>query len=376
MLLRFSIAAVLLLLLGGGIVGFNLFRDQMIEQIFAEGGADAQPVDAEEVEAGPWQPALSAFGTISAERGVILVLEAEGRILDVTFEGNQHVSEGDLLVRVDSDMERADLRAAEAEARLAEQTLERRRALGETGTTAEATVEEAEATLEAALAQVERLEATIRRTELRAPFDGEIGIPNVEPGQFANPGMEVASLQRTDAMRVDFNLTEQQVARVEAGQTVELIDTGLNPTPDTPVQARITAIEPRTDPETRLVAVRAVIDAPEGMLRRGQFVRLRVLLDEETDVIAVPETAVIASLFGDYVYAVRESEDDAADHELEVRQVFVETGERDNGRIRIHDGLEPGDRVVVAGQNRLSNRAPVTMDEDEAREAAEAEASL
>lgn len=374
MLLRFSIATLLLLIVGGGIVGFNLFRDQMIEEIFAQSRVEPQHVDFVEVEAGPWQPVISAFGTISAERGVMLVLEADGRILDVTFEGNQQVSEGDLLVRIDSDMERADLRAAQAEARLAEQTLDRRRALGARGTEAEARVEEAVASRDAALAQVARLEAMIRRSELRAPFDGEIGIPSIETGQFASRGMEVASLQRTDTMRVDFNLTEQQVARIEKGQTVELIDLVVQMSPDTPIRARITAIEPRTDPATRLVAVRAVIDEPAGLLRRGQFVRLRVLLEEELDVIAVPETAVITSLFGDYVYAVRAVEDDGAAHDLEVRQVFVQTGERDNGRIRIHDGLEPGDRVVIAGQNRLSNRAPVTIDEDEAREAAEAEA--
>ena len=376
MILRFSIATVLLVLLGGGIVGFNLFRDQMIEQIFAEGGAQPLPVSVEEVEAGPWQTSLSAFGTVSAERGVMLVLEAEGRILEVNFEGNQEVAEGDVLVRVDNDMERADLRAAEAEARLAAQVLERLSALGQTGTAAEASIEEAEAELDAARAQVERLEAMLRRTELRAPFEGEIGIPRVDVGQFANPGMEVASLQRTDAMRVDFNLSEQQVAQVRKDQRIELVDTGLESRLENPLQGRVTAIEPRTDPDTRLVALRAVIDEPDGLLRRGQFVRLRVLLDEEEDVIAVPQTAVIASLFGDYVYALREVEDEDADHDLEVRQVFVETGTRDNGRIRIHDGLEPGDRVVIAGQNRLSNRAPVTVDDDGAREGAEAETGL
>ncbi len=362
MTIRMIVAIVVLALLSGGLVGFNLFRDQMIDQAFAEMGPQPQAVAVHEVEAGPWQPGLTAFGTVSAARGVMLVLEAEGRILEVTFDGNQDVAEGDLLVRVEDDMQRAELAAAVADAWLAEQALDRAETLGETGTAAEVTVEEAEATLSAAQAQVERLEATLRRTRLVAPFDGEIGIPQVETGQFADAGMEVASLQRTDTVRVDFSIAEREVRNIAPGQTVQLI----GELEGDGLEGEISAIEPRTDPDSRLVSVRAPFDNTDGLLRPGQFVRVRVLLDERDDVIAVPQTAVITSLFGDYVYALNEPED--AEHDLEVRQVFVEIGAREGDRIEIADGLEPGDRVVTAGQNRLSNRSPVTIDPDEAEE--------
>ena len=362
MKLRLAIAIVLLGLLSAGVVGFNLFRDQMIETIFAEMEPDPQAVAVHEVSRDTWQPGLSAFGTISAARGVTLVLEAEGRIEEVTFEGNQTVAEGDLLVRVDSDVQRAELAAAIADAHLARQELDRASRLGETGTAAEARVEEAEAAVSAAEAQVDRLQATLRRTELVAPFDGEIGIPQVETGQFANAGMEVASLQSTDRVRVDFSLSERQLRDVSVGQTVQIV----GELADDGIEGAISAIEPRTDPESRLVSVRAPVENPDRVLRPGQFVRVRVLLDKRDDVIAVPQSAVITSLFGDYVYAVREVEEGSDD--LEVRQVFVEIGARENDRIEIVDGLEEGDRIVTAGQNRLSNRSPVTVDPEEAQE--------
>ena len=356
------IAVVLLALLSGGIVGFNMFRDRMIEQVFAEMGEEPQAVAVHEVEAGPWQPGLTGFGTVSAARGVMLVLEAEGRIREVAFEGNRMVAEGDLLVRVEDDMQRAELAAAVADAWLAEQALDRAERLGATGTASEVSVEEAEAALNAAQAQVDRLEAMLRRTRLVAPFDGEIGIPQVEVGAFASAGMEVASLQRTDTVRVDFSVAERQVRDIAPGQTVQLI----GDLDGRGLEGEISAIEPRTDPQSRLVSVRAPFDNPDGLLRPGQFVRVRVLLDPRDDVIAVPQTAVITSLFGDHVYALQEPEDGA--HELEVRQVFVETGAREGDRIEIAEGLAPGDRIVTAGQNRLSNRSPVTVDADEAEE--------
>ena len=362
MTIRLILAIVVLALLSGGLVGFNVFRDRMIDQAFA--GMEAQPraVAVHEVEAGPWQPGLTAFGTVSAARGVMLVLEAEGRILEVAFDGNQEVAEGDLLVRVEDDMQRAELAAAVADAWVAEQALDRAQRLGETGTASEVTVEEAEAALDAAQAQVERLDAMLRRTRLVAPFDGEVGIPQVEAGGFATAGMEVASLQRTETVRVDFSIAERQVRDIATGQTVRLI----GELEGEGLEGEISAIEPRTDPDSRLVSVRAPFDNADGLLRPGQFVRVRVLLDPRDDVIAVPQTAVITSLFGDYVFAVREAEEGA--HELEVRQVFVETGAREGDRIEIAEGLETGDRIVTAGQNRLSNRDPVTVDPDEAEE--------
>lgn len=370
MFIRFTIAFILLAVVTTGIVGFNMVRDQAIQAFFADMEPAPVAVDSVRAEAGDWTPGVSALGTISAERGIDLTLEATGRIEQVAFAANDLVSEGDILVQINDAIERAELLAVVAEVTLAESDLARARSLGDRGVAAQTRIEEAEATVASARAQVERIQATRENKRLKAPFDGEIGIPAVEAGEYVSAGAMAATLQATERVRVDFTVPEQRLRDVAIGQTVELIGFDGQDIPSGPVSA----IEPRIDPQSRLVAMRAEIDNPDGALRPGQFVRVRVMLEPREGVVALPQTAVVTSLFGDHVYAVVPREDGDDDDALEVRQVFVETGGRAGTRIEITDGLAPGDRIVIAGQNRLANGTPVTLSPDEAQDAAAVEA--
>jgi membrane fusion protein (multidrug efflux system) len=123
---------------------------------------------------------------------------------------------------------------------------------------------------------------------------------------------------------------------------------------------KVTGIEPKVDPSSRLVSVQAELANPDGLLRPGQFIRVRVLLPAEDGVVAVPQTAVILSLYGSYVYRIEPAED--APETLVARQVFVETGRRSGTEIEIRSGLEAGAQIAVAGQNKLSNGSPVAID--------------
>ena len=369
MFIRFTIAVILLAVVAGSIVGFNMFRDQAIEAFFDEMEPEPEAVDTVVAEAGDWTPSVSALGTINAARGIDLTLEAAGRIEEVTFEANDQVSEGDVLVQIDDAIERAELLAAVADVTLAESDLERARSLGDRGVAAQTRIEEAEAAVASARAQVQRIQATRDNKRLQAPFDGEIGIPGVEAGEYVSAGTPVATLQSTERVRVEFTVPEQRLRDISIGQTVELVGFDGAETPS----GALSAIEPRIDPQSRLVSMRARLDNPDGTLRPGQFVRARVLLEPRDNVIALPQTAIVTSLFGDHVFAVVESEDGDDTHEA--RQVFVETGGRDGTRIEVTDGVAPGDRIVIAGQNRLSNGTPVTLDEGEAQEAVEAGAA-
>ena len=137
----------------------------------------------------------------------------------------------------------------------------------------------------------------------------------------------------------------------------------------------IKGIEPKVDPSSRLVAVRAEIANPEGKLSPGQFVQVRVELPKEDGVIAIPDTALVSSLYGDFVFVVKPSQPAPANPPAEgasapaeaapslaVSQVFVKTGRRSDGSIEIVEGISAGDEVVTAGQNRLSNNTPVRVD--------------
>ncbi len=366
MILRFIIAFVLVALVCGGIVGFNMFREQAIEQFFANMPVAPITVSAVEVQPIEWTPGIGAIGTGAAAQGVDLTVEAAGIVKSINFKSNQQVERGEILVQLDDGVQRADLDAAKTQATLDQQRLDRALALQKRGVGSDVAVDEARAASQASASQVDRLQAVLDQRQLKAPFSGTIGIPRVEVGQYLSASQTVATLQDLTTMRVDFSVPEQQLSLLQIGQPVRFGATE----EEMNFSGSVTGIDPKVDPATRLVAVRAEIGNPEGLLSPGQYVRVRVELPVEADVIALPQTALVSSLYGDYIYVVREAEPkegapapsaDAAPT-LVVKQVFVKPGRRSQGRIEIAEGVNAGDQVVTAGQNRLSNGSVVVID--------------
>lgn len=361
MIKRFIIAAVLLILVAGGLIGFNMFRDQAIENFFANMPRPTVTVSTTTVESVTWEPTIPAIGTIQANNGVDLSVESAGIVREILFKANQQVEQGDVLVRLDDEIQRADLEAARTQASLDQQSLTRAQELGRRGVGSQSTLDAAQAAAEASASAVIKAEAALNQKQIRAPFSGTIGIPRLELGQYLQPGSVVATLQNLETMRVDFTVPEQQFALLEMGQAVRV---GLTDE-DMPYSGTIIGIDPKIDPATRLVSVRAEIADADGQLNPGQFARVRVEQPAEADIIAVPQTAVVTSLYGDYIYRLVPSEEEAAEGEEEVftaEQVFVQIGRRERGIIEIKDNLAVGDVVVNAGQNRLSHGSRVRID--------------
>ena len=384
MIKRLIIAFVLLVLICGGIIGFNIFRDRAIEQYFAN--APVAPVTVSTVVAEPikWTPGIEAIGTVGAARGVDLTVETSGIIKDILFTANQRVEQGEVLVQLDDSVQRADLAAGLTQAALDKTAYDRALELRKRGVGTDVNVEAAKAAADSSASQVAKFQAVLDQKQRTAPFAGTMGIPRVDDGQYIAPGTVVATLQDLETMRVDFSIPEQQLELVEIGQTVRL---GANAA-DLKFSGSIIGIEPKVDPVSRLVAIRAEVDNPEGQLSPGQFVQVRVQLPEEDGVIALPQTAVVTSLYGDYVFVVRPAENEAgtadaaqpaqdgaapaaeapaenqqnAGPALVVDQVFVTTGRRSQGLVEVLKGVEAGNQIVTAGQNRLSNGTPVKVD--------------
>jgi membrane fusion protein (multidrug efflux system) len=356
MVKRFIIAILLLGLVGGGLVGFNLFRDNMIAQIFAN--MPQQPATVSTIEAEPvtWTPSIEAIGTVNAAQGVDLTVETAGVVKEIAFAPNTQVAAGALLVRLDDVVQAADVEAARTQADLEKGNLARAQDLTRRGVTTNVSLDQTQAAAQAAEAQLARAIAVLDQRKLVAPFAGTIGLPRVDVGQYVAPGTIVATLQDLSTMRVDFSLPEQDLPRLAVGQKIEVRIEGL----DEDFEGELTGIDPRVDPATRLVALRGAIANAEGKLTPGQFVRIRVKLPAEAGVIALPQTVLSTSLYGDYVYLVRPSDADA--EQLEVRQVFVTPGRRSGGLVEIEEGVGTGDQVVTAGQNRLSNGQPAIID--------------
>lgn len=369
MIKRLILAIIFLVVVVGGLIGFNLFRSKMIKDFFANMQQPAQTVSTVTVEPGVWQPGVEAIGTASALNGVDLTVQLDGVVQKINFKANQDVKQGDILLQMEDSIQRADLAAAEAEAVLAQQNLKRADTLRTRGVGAVSNVDTTASAANAAVALVEKMRATLAQKSVKAPFSGVIGIPKVDIGQYLTPGTVIATLQNIDIMCIDFTVPEQLLATIKLGQTVKV---GSNA--DTlDFTGKIVGIDPKIDPTTRLVSVRAEVDNPDHKLTPGQFVQVRVELPEESNVIALPQTSIVSSLYGDYVYVVRpeqKQESAKASEAAKVQegqkqvaqQVFIKLGRRSAGNVEVTSGLKPGDIIITAGQNRLSSGVPVKID--------------
>ncbi len=409
MIKRFIIFFILIGAIVGGIVWFNLFRDQMIQQFFATMKPQPMTISTYKVEPVSWTPGIEAIGTIGAANGVDLTVQAVGIVKEVNFSANQRVEAGAVLVQLDDVVERASLEAAQTQLALARRALERAQQLQRSGAGTQSALDNARAAAETAQADSNRLQAVLDQKQLKAPFSGIIGIPRIELGQYIQPGGVVATLQNLDTMRVDFSIPEQQLGNLSIGQQVTL---GLDGAAEG-FDGKIAGIEPKVDATSRLVQVRAVVSNPNGRLSPGQFVQVRVELPREANVIAIPDTSLVSSLYGDFVYVVKPAPPPqpaaapaatdatpaatpaatdatpvatdatpaatpaatdtapaatgaaapaAGGPDLVVNQVFVQAGRRSRGQVEILRNLAVGDEIVTAGQNKLSNNTPVVID--------------
>ena len=356
MIKRFIIAVILLALVVGGLVGFNLFRDKMISDIFANMPAQTSTVSTVEARASKWNPRIEAIGTVYAAQGVDLTVESAGIVRSIDFSSNQKVEEGQLLVQLDNTAQQADVAAAQTQFELERSNLDRAKALRERGVTANTSLENSEAAARAAEAQLARATSVLGTRQLIAPFSGTIGIAQIDLGEYVSPGTPIATLQDLDTMRVDFTLPEQRLPELSIGQSLAVTAEGV----DRVFSGKVVGIDPRIDAASRMVSLRGDVGDASSQITPGQFVRIALELPSEDNVIVLPQTAVITSLYGDHVYIARPSEDDP--EKLVARQVFVEVGRRVEDKVEIRSGVSLGEQVITAGQNRLSNGGPVAID--------------
>lgn len=303
-ILRFFLIIVVLAVLAivvGGIVWFNFFRDGMIKQYFATMKPPAATVSTTIAKPATWTPGVEAIGTVRAVRGVDLTVETAGIVKEIPFHANEKVAANAVLLQLDDAVERADLEAQKAQAALDQVSLTRALELTKRGVGSDSTLDSARAAASASASQVTRLQAVLEQKQLTAPFAGTVGIPKIDLGQYLSPGTSVVTLQDLDTMRVDFSVPEQQLPLLKIGQTVRLGLSG----GDMPFAGAIRGIDPKIDPSSRLVNIRAEVANPEGKLTPGQFVQVRVELPEEQNVLSLPQTALTTSLYGDYIFVVQ-----------------------------------------------------------------------
>jgi multidrug efflux system membrane fusion protein len=357
----FIIVGLLLVLLVGGLVGFNAFRAKMIAQFFANNKPPPASVSIAEAKSEVIPNLLTAVGDLAAVHQVNVTSDVSGRITDIMFTAGSEVKAGAPLVQLFDAPEQGDLASFKAQATVAQLSLDRAKQLASRQFGPQATVDSAQAAYDQANAGIAKTQAIISQKLVRAPFDGELGVRKVEVGQYLTAGTQIVSLTDLDVLYANFTVTEKQSAQLKVGQTVQIV---VDAYPGRRFEGKITTIEPQISPETRNIRVQATIQNPEHILKPGMFTTTTVVLPDKPAVITVPETAVDYTLYGDSVFLITEKKEDDGKTSLTVARTFVQTGNRIHGRAEIIKGLKSGDRVVAVGQLKLQPGAAVTISDD------------
>ena len=358
------VVGLLLAVVLGGLYGFNRFREQAIATYFANNKPPPAHVSAAEVKTEAIPRFATGIGSVTAVHQVTINPEVGGRVTKIYFEPGASVKAGDPLVQLNDAPERGDLASYEAQARYAQITLERSSQLAQRQFEARETVDQKQSQLDQARAMIIKTEALIAQKLIRAPFSGQLGTRQVELGQYLTPGARIVTLTDLSMLYVNFTLPSHLRPQISVGQRVNVTADAY---PGRTFNAEITTIEPQISADTRTMAVQATMPNPENALLPGMFVNAAVVLPPQPDMVVLPETAVEYTLYGDSVYVVREDGKDANGHPiLKAVRTPVKTGARIGGKVVILQGLEPGERVISAGQVKVQNGAQVAISDEPA----------
>jgi len=357
----FLIIALLLALVLGGLYGFNRFREQAIATYFATNKPPPAQISAAQVKTETVPRFVTGIGSVTAIHQVTINPEVGGRVTKIFFEPGMTVKASDPLVQLNDAPDRADLANFEAQAHWAETTLQRSSELAKRQFEARETVDQKQSQLDQAKAGIAKTEALIDQKLIRAPFSGQLGMRQVEVGQYLTPGARIVTLTDMSMLYVNFTLPSQMRSQISVGQRVNVTADAY---PGRTFGADITTVEPQVSADTRTMTIQATMKNPNNSLLPGMFVNAAVVLPPQPDVMTLPETAVEYTLYGDSVYVIREDGKDAAGHPiLKAVRTPVKTGERIGGKVEILQGIEPGERVIAAGQVKVQNGAQITISE-------------
>jgi multidrug efflux system membrane fusion protein len=357
----FIIVGLLLAVLVGALVGFNAFRAQKIKEFFANNKPPPVTISAVEAKSEVLPNLQRAVGSLAAVHQVNVTSDVSGRITDILFTAGSRVTQGTPLVQLFDKPDQGDLANYKAQATVARLALERAKQLAARQVGPQVTVDQAQAAFDQADAGIAKTEAIISQKLVRAPFDGVLGVRQVEVGQFLTAGTQIVSLTDLSTLFANFTVTEKDSGRLSVGQAVRV---SVDAYPGKTFDGKITTIEPQIATDTRNIRVQATINNPGDILKPGMFAEVTVVLPDKPAVITVPETAVEYTLYGDSVYLIKAHKDDDGKTSLTAERTFVRTGDRVDGRAVIEKGLKAGDQVAAVGQLKLQSGAAVEISKD------------
>lgn len=403
---RMTIMVSALGIVFGGIIGFNLFKGFMIKRFFAS--YEAPPVSVSSVSAKKidWKPSIGAVGNFVAINGVDVNSQASGNVVTIHFESGQYIEKGQPLIDIDDRIDQANLKFGQADMALKDINYQRQVNLFKRDATPSSSVDEAKASLAQAQANVEKTSAEIQQKHITAPFSGQLGIRQVNLGQYVTPGQtSIVTLQSLDPLYLEFNLPEQLFKLLHVGQNIRF---HVEEFPNAFFLGKISAINSKIDPNTHNILVQATLpNCPseavndptksqlvtvkkiEGtgksiiscdtqtnsknhvqkfVLMPGMFTSIAVEQPPVPGVVVLPSTSISYSLYGNSVFIIEplaepKKTPDGKDI-MQVKRVFVSTGDQEDNYTIIKSGVNAGQLVVSSGELKLQNGAHVVINNE------------
>lgn len=294
---------------------------------------------------------LTTVGSLRSEETVIVRPEIAGRVALLAFREGHRVTKGDVLVRLDDSVQKADLERARANLVLSKSKFERAEDLRAKGFISGQARDEAENAFKVAQADAELAAARLAKAEIRAPFSGTVGLRSVSLGDYVKEGQDIVNLEEIDPLKVDFRIPEVFLSQVRAGQALQL---SLDAMPDRTWPGQVLAINPLIDAAGRSIVIRAQVSNSDGKLRPGMFARVRLLTSDVRDSLVIPEESIFPVGDDKFVYKVVEGR---------AQRQKIEIGQRRDGKVEVLAGLGAQDRIVTAGVVKVRDGAMLKVAE-------------
>ncbi len=318
------------------------------------GGRSADPgVVAVAVGRREFSDAIQAIGTAQARESIIITPKAADTIRALRFDSGDRVRAGQVLVEMSSVEQAASLAEAQAANAAAQEELRRFQELYDRGFASQARLDAVRSAADAATARVNAGASRAEDRTLRAPFAGVVGLRSASPGQFVRPGDQIGTLDDLSQIKLDFDVTETQIARLREGVAIIAHSAAF---PDRSFAGTIANVDSRVDPATRTVRVRAMLPNQDGVLRAGMLLTVEVRSNPR-EALAAPEIAILDRADGAYVDRVESGEGGARTAEL----VRLQAGLRNGGMVEVLGGLSEGDMVITEGVQSVRPGQPVRL---------------
>lgn len=357
--LRLFLMLLVVALLAAALIGFHLFKGSILKKVTATIQLQQATVSTAPAGMQPWQPTLTAVGSLRASNGADLSLETSGVIDEINFDSGRDVAAGTVLMRLRPNDDVAKLEQLQASAELSAITYKRDLQQLAAQGVAQSTVDTDAGNLKVARAQVAAQQALMREKTVRAPFAGRLGVRQVDVGQYLAAGTTVVTLQALDPMFLDFYLPQQALGQIGLGQAVSV---SVDAYPGKIFVGKVTSMNSKVDTSSRMLQIRASFANPDGALLPGMFASASVTSGPAQSLVTIPQTAVAYNPYGSLVYVVHNGKNAQGQPQASVHQQFVTAGETRGDQVSILKGLQAGDVVVTAGQLKLHNDALVQID--------------